>query len=109
MNWAWENIKDGIETSTKESLGLHELKRHKGWLYEECLEFLGQRKQAKMQWVQDTSQSNVNNLNNVRCAARVHFRNKKNVYAKAKVEELETNSKIIKITDLYRGISDFNP
>ena len=45
---------------------------------------------AKMKWVQDTSQSNVYNLNNVRCEATVHFRNKKQVYLKAKVEELET-------------------
>jgi len=55
INWAWENIKDDIKTSTEESLGLYELKRHKAWFYEECLGFLEQRKQAKMQWVQDTS------------------------------------------------------
>jgi len=49
-----------------------------------------------MKWVQDTSQSNVINLNNVRCEARAHFRNKKEVYLKAKVEELETvRSKIL--------------
>jgi hypothetical protein len=28
--------------------------------------FLDQRKQAKMQWVQDPSQGNADNLNNVR-------------------------------------------
>ena len=49
-----------------------------------------------MQLVQDPSQSNVNNLNNVRCKARVHFRNKKVGYLKAKIEELETvRSKIL--------------
>ena len=32
---------------------------------------------------------------------------KKKAYLKAKIEELETNSKIKKIRDLYRGISDF--
>jgi len=47
-------------------------------------------KQAKLKWVQDISQSNVKNIKNVRCGARVHFRNKKQVYLKAKVEELET-------------------
>jgi hypothetical protein len=31
---------------------------------EECLDFLDQKKQAKMQWVQDTSQSYVGNPNN---------------------------------------------
>jgi len=69
---------------------LQELKRHKAWFDEECLGYLDQRKRAKMKWVQDTSQSNANNPNNVRCEARVHFRNKKQVYLKAKVEELET-------------------
>ena len=29
------------------------------------------------------------------------------VYLKAKIEDLETNSKIKNIRDLYRGISDF--
>ena len=33
---------------------------------EECLGILDQRKQAKMQWIQDPSQSNADNLNNVR-------------------------------------------
>jgi len=33
---------------------------------EECLIFLDQRKQVKMQWLQDPNQSNVDNINNVR-------------------------------------------
>jgi len=57
-----------------------------------------------MKWVQDTSQSNVNNLNNVRCEGRVHFRNKKEVYLKAIIEEIETIRKIKNIRDMYRGI-----
>jgi len=56
--------------------------------------FIDQRKQAKVQWIQDQSQSNVYNLNNVRRDASRHFRNKKKAYLKAKIEELETNSKI---------------
>jgi len=59
-----------------------------------------------MQWVQDPSQSNVDTLSNLRCEARRHFRNKK-TYLKAKIEELETESKIKNIRDLYREISDF--
>ena len=54
-----------------------------------------------MQWIHDPSQSNVR-----RDASR-HFRNKKKAYLKAKIEELETNSKIKNIRDLYKGISDF--
>ena len=32
-----------------------------------------------MEWVQDTDQSNVDNLNNVRCEASRHFRNKEGI------------------------------
>ena len=60
-----------------------------------------------MQWMQDPSQSNVDNLNSVRREVSRHFRNKKRAYTRAKTEELETNSKIINIRDLYRGINDF--
>ena len=39
-----------------------------------------------------TSQSNVDNQNNVKCEASRHFRNKNKAYLKAKFEEFETNS-----------------
>ena len=42
-----------------------------------------------MQWVQDPSQSNVDNLNTLRCENHRHFRNKKKAYLQAKIEELE--------------------
>jgi hypothetical protein len=74
INMAWENIKENIKTSAKESLDLYELKQHKLWFDEEHLGFLDQRKQAKMQWVQDTNQSSVDNLNNVRREASRYFR-----------------------------------
>ena len=60
-----------------------------------------------MQWIHDPSRSNVDNLNNVRCNASRHFRNKKKVCPKAKIEELETNSKVNNVRDLNRGINDF--
>jgi len=103
----WENIKENIQTSAKESLGLQELNQNKPWFDEECLGFLDQRKQAKMQWIQDPSQSNVDNMNNVRREVSRHFRNKKKAHLRAKTEEPETNSKIQNIRDLYRGINDF--
>ena len=92
VNRTWENIKENIQTSVKESLGLHEFKQNKPWFDEECLGFLEQRKQAKMPWIQDPSQ--VANLNNVRREVSRHFRNKKKAYVRAKIEELETNNKI---------------
>ena len=57
VNRAWENIKENIKTSAKESLGLHELKRHKPWFDKECVGLLDQRKQAKMQWIQAEAMS----------------------------------------------------
>ena len=60
-----------------------------------------------MQWVQDPSQNNVDNLNSVRCEVSRHFRNKKKTYLRAKIEENETNRKIKNVRDLYRGINDF--
>jgi len=60
-----------------------------------------------MQGIQDSSQSNVDNMNNVIREVSRHFRNKKKAYMRAKIEELETNSKIQNIRDMYRGINDF--
>ena len=47
INRAYENIKENIKTSTKESLGLHLLKQHKLCFDDECLGFLDQRKKLK--------------------------------------------------------------
>jgi len=77
VNRAWENVKENIKTSAKKSLNRYELKRHKPWFGEECLGSLDQRNHVKMQWVQHPSQSNVDNVNNVRREASRHFRKTK--------------------------------
>ena len=58
---------------------MQEMKQHKPWIDEECLGILDQRKQAKMQWIQDPSQSNADNLNNVRRDASRHFRKRRHI------------------------------
>jgi len=83
------------------------LKQNKPWFDEKRLGFLDQRKRAKMQWIQDPRQSNVDILINVIREVSRHFRNKKKAYLRAKIEDLETDSKIQNIRDMYRGISDF--
>jgi hypothetical protein len=93
---AWENIKENIKISVKERLCRHELMQHKSWFIEKYLSFLDQRNQAKMQLVEDPSQSNVDNLNNVRHDASRHFRNTKMEKLKDTIEKPETNSKIKK-------------
>jgi len=107
VNRTWENIKEIIKTSAEGSLGLHELKQHKTWFVEECLGILDQRKRAKMQWIQNPSQSNVDNLNNVRREVSRYFRSKMKAYLRAKIEGIETNSRIKNIRDLYTGINEF--
>jgi hypothetical protein len=53
INRVWEDIKENIKISTKESPGLYKLQQHKPWFDKECLCFFDQRKQAKMQRLQD--------------------------------------------------------
>jgi len=79
INRAWENNKENIKTSATESLVLHELKQHKPWFDEECLGFLDQKKQTKIQWEQESNQSSVDNLYNVRREASRHIRKKEGI------------------------------
>jgi hypothetical protein len=70
------------------SLGYYDLKKHKPWFDEGCSKLLDQRKQVKLQRLQDASEMN-DNLNNVRHEASRHFRNKKSTYLKDKIKEQE--------------------
>jgi hypothetical protein len=64
--------------SAKESLGYCELKKHKPWFDDACSK-LDQRKQAKLQRLQDPSEINEDNLQIVRHEASRYFRNKKGI------------------------------
>jgi hypothetical protein len=72
-------------------------------LNERCSKLLGQNKQAKLQWLQDPSEINGDNLNSVRHDASRYFGSKKMEYLKDKIKELEMNSKNKNGRDLYRG------
>jgi hypothetical protein len=106
INSAWEIIRENIKLSGQRSLDYFELKKHKQW-FEGHSKLLDQRKQAKLQWLQDPSEINGDNLNNVRHEASRYFRNKKWEYLKDKINELAMNSKNMNIRDLYRGINEF--
>ena len=82
-------IARNIQTSAEESLGVHELKQNKPWFDEECLGFLDQRKRAKMQWMQDPNQSNVDILNNVRREVSTHFRDKRRHICELKLRNMK--------------------
>jgi len=47
------------------------------------------------------------NKNSVRCEASRHFRNKKDEYLIANIDELKTNCMIKDIRYFYRSIDDF--
>jgi len=84
------------------------LKQHQEGSAEERIRYLEQRKHAKIQWELAPKQNNVDNLQNVRREGSRHFRNKKEAYLKDKIDELETDSKIKYIRDLFSGINCFN-
>jgi hypothetical protein len=86
-------------------LGYYELKKHKPLFDKGCSKLLDQRRQVKLQWLQDPSEINGNNLN-VRREATRHFKNKKREYLKGKISELATNSTNTHIRDLSRGINE---
>jgi uncharacterized NAD(P)/FAD-binding protein YdhS len=78
------------------------LKKHKPWFDQECLKLVDQRKQAKLQWLQDPSETNGDSLKIVRRKASRYFRSKMREYLKDKMNELATNSKNKNIRDMYR-------
>jgi hypothetical protein len=68
---------------------------HKSWFDKGCSELLDQRKQVKLQYLQDPSEIIGDNLNNIMLESSRHFRNKKKGYVKDKINELATNNKNI--------------
>jgi hypothetical protein len=48
INRAWETIRENVKILAKESVDYYELKKHKSWFGEGCLELLDQRKQNKL-------------------------------------------------------------
>jgi hypothetical protein len=85
INSAWETIRENIKISAKESVGYFDLKKHKPWFDEGCSTLLDQRKQTKLQCLQDLSEINEDNL-------------------KDKINELATNNKN---KNIRRGINEF--
>jgi 50S ribosomal subunit-associated GTPase HflX len=102
---SWETAREIITISAKESVGYFQLKKHKPCFEDGCSVLLDQRKQAKFQWLQDPSEINGDNLNNVRCEVCRHFRNKKREYLKDEINVLAMNGKNKNIRDRYTGIN----
>jgi hypothetical protein len=67
---------------------------------------LDERKQTKLQWLQEPSEINRGDLNNVTHEASRYFSNKKKEYLKDRINELAMNSKSKNIRVLYGGINE---
>jgi hypothetical protein len=48
-----------------ESIGYYELKQHNPWFDEGCSKLTHQKKQAKLQWLQDPTKINGDNLKKI--------------------------------------------
>lgn len=77
-NRALETVRANVQILSKGSLGNHELKNHKPWVDEGSSKLLAERKQTKLQWLQDPIKVNGYNLNNARREVSRNFR--KEVY-----------------------------
>jgi hypothetical protein len=53
----WESMRENMKASAIESLGYCEFKQHNPRFDEECSKLLHERKEAKMQWLQNPSQT----------------------------------------------------
>jgi hypothetical protein len=80
INSAWEMIKENIKISLIETPCCYELNKNKPWFEKACSKLLHQRKEAKLQWLQDPSEINGDNLNNVSCEASTHVWNREMQY-----------------------------
>jgi hypothetical protein len=91
------------------NLGSYELKKHKSWFDEGYSELLDQRKQAKLQCLQDPREINGDNMKNVRLEASRHFGGGGGEMDKLedKMNEFIMSSKHKNIRDLYKGINEF--
>jgi hypothetical protein len=72
INSVWETIRENIQISTKESLGYFELNNCKPMVRQRMFKI-----QNKLQLLQDPSEINGDNLNNVRREVSRYFRGRK--------------------------------
>jgi hypothetical protein len=94
-----------LKASATEIIGYCRVKHHTPWFHDECTKLLNQRKQAKLQCLQNPGQTNGGNLNNVRCETTRTFRNKKREYPEEKLISLKQTEQIYQ--RCFRGINKF--
>jgi hypothetical protein len=94
INGAWDSIRENIKISVQQSLGYCESGHQKQSFHEKCSKLVDRRKQAKLQWLQDPSEVNENNLSNVRREASRHFREEKGNIRNIKLKSFNQKERI---------------
>jgi hypothetical protein len=102
INGAWDNIRDNIKISAQASPDYCESKHRKPQFDEECSKLVDRRKQAKLQWLQNPSEADKDNLSEVRREDSIHFRKKKREYLKTKLTNLNQTVRI-RISEICIG------
>jgi uncharacterized protein YutD len=92
INRTLATIRENIQISAKEIFGYYEFE-------ERYSEILDERKQVKLQWLQDPLRIN-GDYPNIRCETSRHFRSKMREYLKDKINELATLDKNKNIGDM---------
>ncbi|KAJ4435583.1 hypothetical protein ANN_18199 [Periplaneta americana] len=77
VNSVWENIRDNIKIAAEQSIGYYETNKRKPWFDEDCCMVVERRKQAKLKFLQEPVEANIDNYFNKRREANCTLRNKK--------------------------------
>jgi hypothetical protein len=77
IQYAWESIRENTNTSAKGNLGYQKLKHNKLLFDDKCSKLIGQRKQAKLQWLRYPNHINRDNLKSLRRDTSKIFRKRK--------------------------------
>jgi hypothetical protein len=96
INSASEKIRDNTISSTKESAGYYEVKRHAPCFDEGYSELLDQREEAKLQWLHNKCLIDGDKLNNIRHDGSRYSSDNKKEYLKHKITKLRASSKMKK-------------
>jgi hypothetical protein len=107
INNAWESIRENIKTTDKDNIEYQKLKHNKTWFDDKCSKLIDKRKQVKLQWLQNPSQINGNNLQNLNVKPVEHLGTRKGEYLRGRINEIETNNKNKNIRDFYRHVNKF--
>jgi hypothetical protein len=94
--WFWKLL-ESVNTSATDNLGCCELKQQKALFNDEYSKLSGQWKQPKLQWLQNPSQANGDNMNHFKT---LKYKNFQEHEEESKISNLEANSKNKSVRDL---------